>query len=382
MKPSNQHRILFALRLAVLLAVAVASLGALPAQAAAEEPPVVRAVLFFSPTCGHCHKVMTETLPPLLDQYGDQLVILSIDITKQAGASLYQAATVALNIPNTRRGVPTLVVGENVLVGSSEIPNQFPGLIETYLKAGGSQWPLIPGLEDVLATLESAAPTALPTPEISLTAALTATPLASPAPTLVPTITPTPTPLPLDISANFKQDQSGNLLAVIVLIGMIATVSLAAVPAMRPTLVRMGWRVWLIPLLALAGMGISFYLAYVESTHTLAVCGPVGDCNTVQQSEYAQIGGIPVGIVGLAGYVAILLAWGAGILKSKAAEWAALALLAMTFGGTLFSIYLTYLEPFVIGATCLWCLASAVVMTLLFVLSIPYYWSRRYPESD
>ena len=40
-----------------------------------------------------------------------------------------QAAAVALNIPNTRRGVPTLVVGENVLVGSSEIPNQFPGLI-------------------------------------------------------------------------------------------------------------------------------------------------------------------------------------------------------------------------------------------------------------
>ena len=42
----------------------------------------------------------------------------------------------------------------------------------------------------------------------------------------------------------------------------------------------------------------------------------------------------------------------------------------MTFGGTLFSIYLTFLEPFVIGAVCAWCLTSAVVMTLLLVVAV------------
>jgi uncharacterized membrane protein len=52
-----------------------------------------------------------------------------------------------------------------------------------------------------------------------------------------------------------------------------------------------------------------------------------------------------------------------------AADWAKVALLAMAALGTLFSIYLTFLEPFVIGATCAWCLTSAVVMTLVMLLA-------------
>jgi uncharacterized membrane protein len=45
-------------------------------------------------------------------------------------------------------------------------------------------------------------------------------------------------------------------------------------------------------------------------------------------------------------------------------------MLVMTSAGILFSIYLTFLEPFVIGATCAWCITSAVIMTLLFLLSL------------
>lgn len=379
MNRSNQKRFLCALQVAVLLAVAAASLGALPARAVAEPQAVVRAVLFFSPTCGHCHGVMTETLPPLLEQYGEQLMILSIDITKQAGANLYQSTLTALNVPSNRRGVPTLVVGETVLVGSLEIPSLFPDLVETLLKQGGTQWPAIPGLEEVLVSLGLTSTAELPIPTLTSTLRPTFTAMPSPTATLIPTITPTPTPTPLNMQANFNQDRSGGLLSLVVLIGMLAAVSISAFPAMRPTLVHMGWRVWLIPLLALIGLGISIYLSHVETTNTLAACGPVGDCNTVQQSEYAHIFGISVSLLGIAGYAVILLTWVGGMFKGKIAEWAALVLLAMTFGGTLFSIYLTYLEPFVIGATCLWCLASAVAMTLLFVLSIPFYWSRRYP---
>ena len=55
--------------------------------------------------------------------------------------------------------------------------------------------------------------------------------------------------------------------------------------------------------------------------------------------------------------------------SGAAADWAKVALLAMAAFGTLFSIYLTFLEPFVIGATCAWCLTSAVVMTLLMLLA-------------
>ena len=101
------------------------------------------------------------------------------------------------------------------------------------------------------------------------------------------------------------------------------------------------------------------------------MCGPVGDCNTVNQSEYARLFGVlPVGALGLVGYAALSLAWSVSRFASgTVVSWARLSLLVMTVGGTLFSIYLTFLEPFVIGATCAWCLTSSVVMTAMMWLS-------------
>ena len=64
-------------------------LGVPMAQAA---PAVVRAVLFYSPTCGHCHQVITEDLPPLLEKYDQQLHIIGIDVTQPEGQALFQAA--------------------------------------------------------------------------------------------------------------------------------------------------------------------------------------------------------------------------------------------------------------------------------------------------
>jgi uncharacterized membrane protein len=79
-------------------------------------------------------------------------------------------------------------------------------------------------------------------------------------------------------------------------------------------------------------------------------------------------GVLPIGVS--ADFAAILVAWGVRRWGAeRASSWAAIALLAMTGLGTLFSIYLTFLEPFVIGATCLWCLSSAVIMTTLYVLA-------------
>jgi len=129
---------------------------------------------------------------------------------------------------------------------------------------------------------------------------------------------------------------------------------------------------WIFPLLCLIGFGVAGYLAYVETSNTSAVCGPVGDCNTVQQSEYARLFGIlPIGVLGLVGYFTIFLTWlihrqSSGNLR----HFAAMSLLGMTFMGIIFSIYLTFLEPFVIGATCAWFLTSAVVMTALFYFSL------------
>ena len=135
-----------ALLLAGLLAIQV-SFSTVHAQAAR---PVVHAVLFYSPTCPHCHYVITETLPPLMEKYGDQLQIIGVDVTQPDGQMLFLAALDKFNLEEG--GVPFLVVGNTYLVGSADIPEKFPSLIEDYLKQGGAGWPNIPGLAATGAT--------------------------------------------------------------------------------------------------------------------------------------------------------------------------------------------------------------------------------------
>ena len=321
------------------------------------EQPVVRAVLFYSPSCGHCHMVIEETLPPLLDQYGDQLQIIGIDVTQPQGQILFIAAGSMFKLESV--GVPFLVVGNEYLVGSLDIPEQFPGLIEKYLAQGGVDWPDVPGLREAIHGSETSQK-----PEAA------AAPSAPPAET---TSTSLPTETPLTISQRIMLDPIGNSLAIVVLILMVVTF-LGAVMAYQkipkgfgPASIQM-----IIPLLCILGLGIASYLAYVEATQTTAICGPVGDCNTVQQSEYARLfGAIPIGVLGIIGYIAILLGWVmAKTQNENIANFARLSMFLLSTAGIIFSIYLTFLEPFVIGATCAWCITSAIVMTALFILTL------------
>jgi uncharacterized membrane protein len=128
----------------------------------------------------------------------------------------------------------------------------------------------------------------------------------------------------------------------------------------------------LIPILSVVGLGVAFYLTFIETTNAKAVCGPVGDCNAVQSSPFAKLFGVlPVGVLGALGYVAILVAWfyGRGG-RGQPAQLAPVAMFGMALFGVLFSIYLTYLELFLIHAVCIWCLTSAVVMALVLTLSV------------
>jgi uncharacterized membrane protein len=328
--------------------------------------PVVRAVLFFSPTCPHCHQVMTEDLPPLIEQYGEQLQIMSIDTYQSDGLALYQAAIRRYAIPEGRLGVPTLIIGGTVLVGSGEIPEHLPGLIEYHLARGGVNWPDIPGLAELMSEAGK---------ENGIASAFMPAPTASPQSSSQAGLPHAPNDQ-IGVLDRFNTDPLGNSLSVFVLLGMIASVLFTAVRLFH---VRAGgatlediaaWRTWIVALLCVTGLGVALYLAYVETTRTPAVCGPVGDCNTVQQSEYARLFGlIPVGIVGTAGYLLILAAWSLRHFASSALrDWAMLSVFGMALVGTLFSVYLTFLEPFVIGATCLWCLSSAVSMTIILLL--------------
>ena len=83
MKP---YRLLIA---ALLLSFLIAPIVNVRAQT---EPPVVRAVLFYSPTCGHCEYVINETLIPMLEKYGNQLQILAVDVSQPASQELFYAA--------------------------------------------------------------------------------------------------------------------------------------------------------------------------------------------------------------------------------------------------------------------------------------------------
>jgi uncharacterized membrane protein len=115
----------------------------------------------------------------------------------------------------------------------------------------------------------------------------------------------------------------------------------------------------------LAGVGVASYLTYVHYAGLQPFCAGGGHgCERVQSSSYARLGGIPVALLGLGGYLAIAAAL---LAPGERARLAAAALAISGFG---FSAYLTYLELFVIDAICQWCVASAVLLTLLSVITV------------
>jgi uncharacterized membrane protein len=117
--------------------------------------------------------------------------------------------------------------------------------------------------------------------------------------------------------------------------------------------------------LTLAGIGVAAYLTYIHYAGLQPFCaGGSHGCERVQSSSYASVGGLPVALLGLAGYVAIAVAL---VAPGERARLAATALAVSGFG---FSAYLTYLELFVIDAICQWCVASAVILTLLTVVTV------------
>ena len=136
-------------------------------------------------------------------------------------------------------------------------------------------------------------------------------------------------------------------------------------------------------LLAAAGFFVSLYLTlYKLGYYGGLVCGPGGSCARVQASEYAVLLGIPVAGWGVAWYTAVAATglWGLhegggrGSPRSEdggATDWPGRILFVLAAGGLVFSAYLTALEAFVIEAWCQWCLASAALTVLIFVLSWP-----------
>jgi uncharacterized membrane protein len=112
------------------------------------------------------------------------------------------------------------------------------------------------------------------------------------------------------------------------------------------------------------GIGVATYIAVADAGGGAPAClAGGGGCETVANSSYSHLLGVNVAIFGIAGYVLILVA---ALLRGDIARMAGFALALTGLG---FSVYLTYLELFVIDAICQWCVASAVLMTVLFGLN-------------
>jgi uncharacterized membrane protein len=115
--------------------------------------------------------------------------------------------------------------------------------------------------------------------------------------------------------------------------------------------------------LALTGAGITSYLIAVRYSGGQILCSN-GGCATVQHSRYAKVGGVPVAVLGLLGYLVLL---GSSALRSEPATFLAAAVAS---AGLAFAVYLVYVQVALIGATCEWCLASDVLLALLVPLTL------------
>jgi uncharacterized membrane protein len=114
---------------------------------------------------------------------------------------------------------------------------------------------------------------------------------------------------------------------------------------------------------ALAGAAIAAYLVYVRTTGSPIAC-TTGGCETVQQSQYSELLGVPVALLGLAAYLAI---FGTCLARGELARAAGAAL---ALSGTAFGAWLLYVQLARIHAVCEWCLASDTAMTAVAILAL------------
>lgn len=125
-------------------------------------------------------------------------------------------------------------------------------------------------------------------------------------------------------------------------------------------------------LLALVGLGIALYLWLYKMGYIGRLQCDSGSCEYVQTSPYGDLWGVPVAFYGVVGYAVIFAVALAGLQPALLSRrWPTQFVALLAAGGWLFTLYLTYVELFVLHAICRWCVGSAVVITLIAAVSIP-----------
>lgn len=130
------------------------------------------------------------------------------------------------------------------------------------------------------------------------------------------------------------------------------------------------WLVRISVALVVVGLLVSIYMTIYKLTSNNAMCLGSGDCSTVNASKYSEVYGIPVAVLGIVGYAAIL---GVHLLENRVAFFkqnATLMIFGMALAGFLFTVYLIYVEIALIKALCPFCIVSQAAMTIVFIISL------------
>jgi uncharacterized membrane protein len=130
--------------------------------------------------------------------------------------------------------------------------------------------------------------------------------------------------------------------------------------------------------LDLVGLAIAGYLASVELQNKLPYCSVLKGCEQVAQSDYARVAGVPVAVFGVilsaTLFVLAFAWWRTGSPTLLAAHY------GLSLAGTMFELYFTYLELFVIHAVCIWCAAYGISLLLRFAVALVVWINRPRPE--
>ncbi len=126
--------------------------------------------------------------------------------------------------------------------------------------------------------------------------------------------------------------------------------------------------IWIVGVIGLLD---SLYLSYVKIAHTEIYCTPgLGDCAAVNSSKWSEVLGIPVAVLGAAAFGAIILTLIIKNFGNWIGKYHNLILFGISFTGSLFSLYLTFIEIFVLKTVCQWCLLSAISIIVILVAVI------------
>jgi len=123
-------------------------------------------------------------------------------------------------------------------------------------------------------------------------------------------------------------------------------------------------------ILTIIGLLVSIYMTIYKITSNDSMCIGSGDCKTVNASRYAEVYGIPVAVLGVAGYSAILAVL---LLERKPGFFqqnGTLLFFGLSLTGFLFTLYLIFVETVLIKAYCPFCITSQTAMTIIFIISV------------